>query len=463
MKKFYSLALILSVISFSLNAQTFQVDTLLKNGPLQERINLVFMGDGYTASEQAKYITDVTEIIQTLFATPPFSHYKDYFNVFAIKVISLESGANHPKTSPDADCTFAEAVVNNYFGSTFDYANIHRLLYPNFPGLVATVLANNFPLYDQGFVVVNTPFYGGAGGAFATCSDHPNGREVAMHEIGHSFAGLADEYWAGPQYATEKPNMTAQSDALLIKWKNWLGTDNVGIYGHTGNAGWKKPHMNCKMGVLNQPLCPVCTETFVEKFHQHVKSLRSYSPPAGTMPLPTEALTFSLELIKPEPNTIQITWRKNNVIIASNVETLTLQPSEVLTPATLQVTVSDNTELQRSESHQVSHVYTVQWQLGTPEVITGIEPTEKHFKISAYPNPVIDRLNYSFTLEKPEKVKVDLLDTQGKEVRSLLNAQLSAGEHEYSVHLEHSLPEGEYILQYTLGGVVVTRKLVFAD
>lgn len=467
MKRFYSFTIILVVLSFSLKAQTFQVDTLLKNGSIHERINLVFLGDGYTAAEQTKYITDVTEIIGTLFATPPFKQYKNYFNVYAIKVISAQSGANHPKTSTDPDCNFEAAVVNNYFGSTFDLGGIHRLLYPGFPGLVATVLANNFPLYDQGFVIVNTPHYGGAGGAFATCSDHPLGRDVAIHEIGHSFAGLADEYWAGPQYATEKPNMTQETNPATVKWRNWMGVSDVGIYPHSGDATWKKPHMNCKMGVLNVPLCKVCAETFVERFHQLVKPVDKYSPGKLTVRFPDEDISdiqFALKLVEPDPSTLKITWENNNVKFAVQKDTVTLSLATLVTPAIIRATILDTTELTRNELHNFVHVQVIQWDVKRKsEVVTGIEiiPSEKEYEVQVYSNPVQTELNFRFKVSAPTDVSVVLLDPSGKSVRSLVNKAMQAGEYDFSFSKETlGLSSSVYMLNFSFDKTIVTRKIV---
>src|SRR5690349_6965632 len=92
------------LVSWPAFAQTFQVDTLFKNGSLIERINLVFVGDGYQVNELGKFRTDVDNIVTEIFSQSPFKEYKNYFNAFAIKVISNQSGATHPRTSPDADC-----------------------------------------------------------------------------------------------------------------------------------------------------------------------------------------------------------------------------------------------------------------------------------------------------------------------------------------------------------------------
>ncbi len=218
--------------------QTFPVTAIVNNGANDKYINFVMLGDGYKSNQQSTFITDATNITSDLFSQSPFLEYKNFFNVYAIEVPSNESGADHPGTATDViEPAFAIQDVDNYFGSTFDAFGIHRLLVPMNSANVHSVLANNFPAYDQVMVIINSPHYGGSGGWLASTSTNAAANEIAIHEIGHSFAGLADEYWAGDQYANEKPNMTQESNPSLVKWKNWMNINNVGIYpyGSSGN------------------------------------------------------------------------------------------------------------------------------------------------------------------------------------------------------------------------------------
>jgi hypothetical protein len=453
------------LICSTLRAQTFEVDTVLKNGPIADRINLVFLGDGYTAGEQGKFITDVNGILNEMFSQAPFKQYKNYFNAYAVKVISVESGANHPKNTTDSDCTTPVAVVNNYFGSTFDYQGIHRLLYPSNLSKVINVLAANFPLYDQAFIAVNSPYYGGAGGFVATCSDHVNGRDVAIHEIGHSFAGLADEYWAGAGFAAEKPNMTQQTDPSLVKWKNWMGTGGVGIYSHTGDASWKRPHTNCKMSTLGASLCKVCSETFVERFHQFVKPISGYSPADDKFNIdaePDQDLDFSLSLVPPDPNTLKITWEKDGFVVAKNVESIIISSVNVNLEASMfiRATVLDTINLTRSDVHFVNHRYVVEWEI-TKGLVTGVEVQARQYDLSVYPNPSGGELKFSYTLSKPGPVNISLMDRNGRKVKSLVNAWQESGEYNYAFKPEDlNVAAAEYIVQFKFGKTIIPTKVI---
>ena len=194
MKKKYALLLLL-FLGLTNYAQVFEVVPIQNSGDPNKYINLVIMGDGYTVDQQDDFLLTATNISNYLFTISPWSEYKNYVNVYAIKVIANESGVKHANTASDCDDYFT-AVSNpiNYFGTRFDGFGIHRLTIITNASRVANVLAANFPNYDQVFIVGNSTEYGGSGGTYAVFSANASSSEVAAHEIGHSFAGLADEY-----------------------------------------------------------------------------------------------------------------------------------------------------------------------------------------------------------------------------------------------------------------------------
>ncbi len=246
-KKILTLSFLLC--TYLAQSQVYPVTTILNNGSQDKRINLVFLGDGYTSAQQTAYITNVTSIKNALFAQSPFLEYQNFFNVYAIHVPSVETGAKHAGTATDVTEPATPVTnPNNYFGSRFDVSNIHRLLAPANSSLIQSALASNTPYYDQVFILVNSTVYGGSGGTYATSSIHSSAGEIAIHEIGHSFANLGDEYWFN---CSERKNRTANSNPATIVWKNWLNTNNVSIYTIGGSSPTcYRPHQNCKMQVL---------------------------------------------------------------------------------------------------------------------------------------------------------------------------------------------------------------------
>jgi len=235
------------------------------------------------------------------------------------------------------------------------------------------MLASNLPDYDQPFVVVNSAYYGGSGGSVATASSDPSSAEVAIHEIGHSFAGLADEYWAGISYAAEKPNMTQDNNPLTIKWKNWLGINGVDIYPHAESPSWYRPHETCKMRYLGYPFCSVCAERFIDRIHELVNMIDMNTPSATSFILTnTDDVDFSIATVETIPSTIGINWYLN----ASATPFATNQ-ADVTVPFTslnngnnaIRVEVIDNTTLSKSYLAGVGYVSDLSWTVNKPAVL----------------------------------------------------------------------------------------------
>ena len=88
---------------------TFPVDTVIDNGPQANRINLVFLADGYLSTQQTQFISDVNATVTAFFNTRPLKDYRSFFNVYAVRSVSNETGAIHPDTA--ADCSFASPLV----------------------------------------------------------------------------------------------------------------------------------------------------------------------------------------------------------------------------------------------------------------------------------------------------------------------------------------------------------------
>lgn len=349
-----------------LPAQTFPVENIMLNGASTKRINFVYTGDGYTSAQLADYVTHVQAVNTALFNQSPFLEYKNFFNAYAIKVPSAESGAKHPGTATDVTEPASPVTnPNNYFGSRFDVAGIHRLLVPASTSQVLTVVSANVPDYDQVLTLVNSTVYGGSGGTLATSSVHSLANEIMYHEIGHSFAALGDEYWFD---CTERKNRTANNNAATIVWKNWLNSNGVGIYaiGTSGAAAaCYRPHQSCKMQSLGLAFCSVCKEAFIDRIYQLVSPIDQFSPANNTVNFTGTSMTFSLNLVLPNPNTLQVEWVLNGTVIATSGTSVNVASSQLLNGNnTLQAKVRDATAQSRSYWPATSgYLNTVTWNL----------------------------------------------------------------------------------------------------
>lgn len=447
------------------HAQVFDVDTLQYNGSPNTYINLVIVGDGYTAAQIPTFITNSTSFKNYFFTVPPFNNYQAYFNVFIIKVPSSQTGVKHPNTA--SDCAGSGVPVSNptnYFGTTFDYAGIHRLVVPTNNAALSSVLSTNFPNYDQVFILANSTYYGGSGGAYATATLNGSSNEIAAHEIGHSFATLADEYWAGPQYAAEKANMTQDNNPATVKWKAWLNAGTgIGIYSHPGTT-WYKPHQSCKMQFLGQPFCSVCKETLIERIHALVNPILSHAPASSSVSVSSGFnYTFSINTINPNPNTLKREWRRNSTLIATNVNSVVVAGSSFpVGSSTLTAKVVDTTTLSRSTTHPTTHIYTVTWNITRASLVAppaSSEARRNHIKLSLYPNPADDHLNIVYSLDESSRVQIDILSIDGRNVLQVQPGQIQQGTREVHADLSR-LAAGTYLVQVQIDDVLHTERIL---
>ncbi|MEE9363985.1 MAG: M64 family metallopeptidase [Cellulophaga sp.] len=452
--------------SLLVSSQTFKVDTIQYNGSSDKRINIVVLSDGYQSSEFDKFIEDTQKVINDFFSDAPYKEYRNYFNVFAIKVPSNESGASHPGTATDVtEPAHPIKEVDNYFGSTFDSFNIHRLLVTSKGSKAIAVLAANFPVYDQVLILVNTTYYGGSGGRFAIASTNEQSSELVAHEIGHSFPNLIDEYYAGDVFAREGINMTKETNPSLVKWKNWYGDNDVGIYQHCcdGDANsWYRPHQNCKMRFLGSPFCSICIEGTIEKIHVLTTPIDSYSPENNTLSDASFPIEFKLNLLTPEPNTLKIKWLLNTVELDKKQSGISINANEMITGAnTVTAIIQDTTALLRKDNHGINHVYSVSWTVekktsGT--TVSGIDKIESvinYVRFQMYPNPTEDIVNVKFSSNKEETLKIEIFNLVGEKLQTVVP------NNDYITSIDLSrFPQGVYILNFTRNNVIVASKKV---
>jgi hypothetical protein len=464
MKRLISLVISILLTAVNGHAQVFKVDTVIYNGDISKYINFVIMGDGYTSSQQGKFRRDVDSSFAYFFSQTPFTNYKQYFNLFAIEVISVDSGISHPNTAPDcASYGVPLASPNTYFNCSFDANNIHRLVTYGY-SVVLNVLAKNFPAYDQALIMSNTPYYGGSGGQFAAFTARPQSRDVAAHELGHSFAGVADEYYAGDGYAGERVNMTAQSNPSLVRWKAWLG-GAVGVYQHCcgGNsASWYKPTQgHCKMESLNLPFCAVCGEAIVESIHDRVNPVVSYLPAAGAVASSQQMLPFKLtQLMKPVPNTLRIEWKLNGTVIATNKDSVIIDQNKLPNGlSNLVVNVTDTTSFLRVTGHATKHFSTVSWSITKTKTGVLTQASNSEFSYSMYPNPATESLNIALNLQRRISIALQMFSTDGRLVYQEPTKNYEAGKQVLTMNVDQ-LPAGPYFFVMKIGDDSYTERWV---
>ena len=193
------------------------------NGNPHSRVDLAILGDGYTEFETEKFKDDFERITKTLFEIEPYKSNKDKFNFYGVLKPSEESGTDEPK---------ADIFKNTALGTTFNSLGSERYLLTEDNKTVRDVAAH-VP-YDALVIVVNHSRYGGGGIYNWLCtltSDNQWFEYLFLHELGHSFAGLADEYYTSDVAYSEfykidvepvEPNLTALVDTGNFKWKEFV-------------------------------------------------------------------------------------------------------------------------------------------------------------------------------------------------------------------------------------------------
>jgi len=192
--------------------------TIQKMGEPEKKVDFLILGDGYTAAESKKFEADARRLTEVLFATSPFKENRRRFNVWGLCPPAAESGISRPSTGQYRESPIG--ATYDTFGSeryvlTFDNRSLRRTA--------------SFAPYEFIEILVNGRTYGG-GGIFnlysTVASDNAFANYVFVHEFGHHFAGLADEYYtsAVPTGPTERvepwePNVTALLDISTLKWR----------------------------------------------------------------------------------------------------------------------------------------------------------------------------------------------------------------------------------------------------
>lgn len=445
--------LLILFIAATAVAQTFPTVPLVQNGNNSNRINIAILGDGFTADEQEIFENAAISSSAYLLNKSPFSEYRNYFNVYAVKVVSNESGAVHPGTATDVnEPLIPVADPDTYFRSSFDVYGIHRLLYSFRENTVMSVLAANVPDFDIAYILVNSDEYGGAGGTFAFSSLNFNANEIVVHELGHSFAGLADEYWYAP--AGESPNKTQDGNPATNRWRNWLYDFGTGIYPFEEDPTWFRPHQTCEMRYLNAEFCAVCSEQIIETIHSLVSPVDSFSPVNNETIQANADLQFEVVEVLPVPNTLVNQWVLNGSELPETGTSLTISPDQ-LNPGinTLVFSVKDDTDRVRVTNHDNIHLTVVIWELDKTNMATSdISAEQKSF--SVYPVPAKEFIYIKGKQDFSGIISVQLYDSSGKLIHV---PSEKTDSNEITVNVQ-GIPAGKYTLILTEDG-----KLQFSE
>jgi hypothetical protein len=198
-------------------------------GDPHDKVDVVFLAEGYTASDRDKFKADVDRMTAALFGIEPYKSMADRFSIRAVFRPSADRGMDEPRQR-----SYKKTVL----GASFNAFDLDRYMLIEEDHLMHEIAAD-VP-YDVLAVLVNSPRYGGGSIALDYCVttvDHPSSPQVFVHELGHSFAYLADEYYQSEVSYNDfypkgveplEPNITALLDPARVKWADLL-SPGIGV------------------------------------------------------------------------------------------------------------------------------------------------------------------------------------------------------------------------------------------
>lgn len=300
----------------------------MDNGSTADRLDIVVVGDGYTAAELDRFHADAKEKWAEVAAVEPYTTYQGLFNVWAVDAVSNQSGVSGDPGP--------EIVRDTALGSYFWCDDIERLLcidQDKVDGYVAKA-----PEADLVLVLANSAKYGGAGynepsetlgyeGISTASAGNEKSGQVAIHETGHSLGKLADEYYypgypgyeeyTGPEPAESNSSTLAAGDmsGQRAKWHRWLGEESpdggsVGTYEGGGYyvTGLYRPTDNSLMRSLGKPFNLPGIEAMIAGFYRHAKVVTAVTPTDRTLRLKDTAKAAVPRLRGADGRQLRIRW-----------------------------------------------------------------------------------------------------------------------------------------------------------
>lgn len=235
-------------------------------------IHIAYVAEGYTDTQMDDYLNDARTAMEAMFAHEPFKSMRDRFNVVALKSASTDSGTSEP-----ANGKWKSTVL----GSHFDTFYSDRYLTTLHLKRLHDVLAGT--PYEHIIILVNTEKYGGGGIYNSYNLSYTKGKyfkPVVVHEFGHSFGGLSDEYEYGnddPMYFPDvepwEPNLTTKHD-FRGKWENLIKEGKASLVEGGGyqSKGVFRGLPDCRMRTNQNPeFCPVCRQALTKLIDFYTK------------------------------------------------------------------------------------------------------------------------------------------------------------------------------------------------
>jgi len=233
---------------------------LMRSGSSEEMIDVAIVAEGYTADEMDLFYAHAEEAVSAILSHAPFGEYRDRFNFVAVALESADSGVSVP-----GDGVWKNTALKAHFNTFYMDRYLTTLRLKNLHDRLCGIP------YEHIIILANTDTYGGGGiynSYTLTTARHPAFKPVVVHEFGHSFAGLADEYFYDDQYVEYyypevepwEQNITTMAD-FDSKWSDMLESGQAGLHegaGYQSKGVWRSAD-DCRMRTNKADcFCPVC-------------------------------------------------------------------------------------------------------------------------------------------------------------------------------------------------------------
>ena len=243
-----------------LKAQTPPYKTILKSGDSKDCIDVVILAEGYREDEMEEFYKHANTALEALLRHEPFGKLRGKFNFHAVAVPSRDSGVSIPGKGE-----WKQTAVHSHFNTFYSDRYLTTLRLKDLHDLLAGIP------YEHIIILANTDNYGGGGiynSYTLTTARHLSFEPVVVHEFGHSFAALADEYYYDDQYVQYyvpgiepwEQNITTKAD-FASKWEDMMGQEGVGLYegaGYRSKGAWRSAE-DCRMKTnSSKGFCKVC-------------------------------------------------------------------------------------------------------------------------------------------------------------------------------------------------------------
>ena len=259
---------------------------LLRSGSAEDKIDVAIVAEGYTAQQADLFYADAQKAVNAILSHEPFKHMANQFNFVAVAAASADNDVSVPKEG-----LWRNTALSSHFSTFYSDRYLTTLHQRDLHNLLARIP------YEHIIILANTDTYGGGGiynAYMLTTAHHAKFEPVVVHEFGHSFAGLADEYYYDDQYenyysSDREPweqNLTTLKD-FGAKWQDLLtrGTqihtphnerkiNRIGVYEGGGymSKGVYRAYQDCRMKTNEcAAFCPVCQRAITRMIDFYTK------------------------------------------------------------------------------------------------------------------------------------------------------------------------------------------------